>query len=188
MNEIWKDIPGYEGLYQVSNLGRVKSFWLGKEQIMKSCKNSSGYLFVKLYKDGKKKHYKIHRLVASVFLPNPNNLLQVIHKDEDKTNNKVDNLEWCDCSYNVNYGTRNNKVAKANSKPILQFSLDGKFICKWDSATQVERETGIKQNCISPCLKGKRKTAGGYIWGYADDYEQIPFKIFDLEIYRKKVA
>ena len=114
MIEIWKDIEGYENLYQVSNLGRVKSLnynHTGKEKIMKA-KKDKGYLRVQLYKDGKPKFYSVHRLVATSFLPNPNNLSQVNHIDEDKSNNIVDNLEWCSAKYNSNYGTRIQRIVE----------------------------------------------------------------------------
>lgn len=185
--EIWKDVEGYPN-YQVSNMGRVKSLKFGKERILKSGKNKWGYVLVALCKDGKQKTFKVHRLVASAFIPNPNNLSQINHIDEDKTNNRVDNLEYCDCKYNINYGNHNEKMAKSKSMPVLQFSKTGEFIRKWDGLRQVERELGISHNHICSCLKGRYKTAGDFIWGYADDYERIPFKVFDLELYRKKVA
>ena len=94
--EVWKDVFGYEGLYQVSNLGRVKSLKYGKERILKPLKDGGGYIFVHLCKNGERKMYKIHRLVAFTFLTNPQNLSDVNHKDEDKTNNSVQNLEFCD--------------------------------------------------------------------------------------------
>ena len=169
MNEIWKTIEDYPN-YMVSNMGRVKS--LGndktrKEKILKSCKCRGGYVMVNLYKDGKKKYLTIHRLVASAFLNNPDNLPQINHIDEDKTNNRVENLEYCTAEYNSNYGTHNERIAKSLSIPILQFSFDGEFIKKWDNTMDVQRELGIYQSNISSCLKGKRKTAGGYIWKYA---------------------
>lgn len=170
MNEIWKDVEGYEGLYQVSNLGRVKSLGNNKnrkEKIMKISKNKDGYLYIDFHRNGKHKKFLIHRLVAQTFLDNPNNLPQVNHKDENPTNNSVDNLEWCNSKYNNNYGTRNNKASNTLSKPILQFTKTGEFIRKWDSATQVKKEIGINQGDISNCLKGNLKTAGGYKWCYA---------------------
>lgn len=168
MNEIWKTIDDYPD-YMVSNMGRVKS--LGndktrKEKILKGGKDKYGYLFVKLWKEGKHKMFRIHRLVATAFIDNPNNLPQVNHIDEDKSNNRVDNLEFCTAEYNLNYGTHNEKIAKSLSIPILQFSKTGDFIKKWDSTMQVERELGINQSSITKCCKGKRKTANGYIWYY----------------------
>lgn len=121
MEEFWKDIKGYEGFYQVSNLGRVKSlakyqkgnggsiFWR-KETILKPANSGRGYLMVVLIKNKKRKSYILHRLVADAFIPNPYNLPQVNHKDENKTNNVVSNLEWCDNKYNSNYGTRNIRI------------------------------------------------------------------------------
>lgn len=167
--EIWKDIEGYPN-YQVSNMGRVKSLnynRTGKEKILKGIKNRKGYLQVGLCKEGLQKTVKVHRLVASTFIPNPNNLSQLNHIDEDKTNNCVDNLEWCDSKYNTNYGTRNKKISNIISKPILQFTNSGEFIRKWDNTAQVEKELGIKHCNICLCLKGKRKSAGGYKWCYA---------------------
>ena len=159
--EEFRDIPGYEGLYEVSNLGRVRS--LETERILKPSKNTWGYLFVSLYKNGIKKAVRIHRLVALAFIPNPDNLPCINHKDEDKTNNTVDNLEWCDDKYNANYGTRNERIAEKTRKPVLQFDLLGNFIREWPSITKVEEETGIWQTHISKCCLGLRHTAGGYL-------------------------
>ena len=108
MKERWIAIEGYKGLYEVSNLGRVKSL-ISNGLILKQSKDKDGYYIVSL----KRKSFRVHRLVAIAFIPNPNNLAQVNHKDEDKTNNCVDNLEWCDATYNINYGTRNEQVRKS---------------------------------------------------------------------------
>lgn len=169
--EIWKDVEGYEGLYQISSKGRVKSLGNGssgnsKEKILKGLNDKYGYLQVNLYKEGKQKTFKVHRLVAKAFLDNPYNLPQVNHKDEDKTNNCVDNLEWCNCEYNINYGTRTERFIKSKSIPILQFSKNGEFIRRWDGIRQIERELGINRNPISKCCKGKQKTAWNFIWRY----------------------
>lgn len=125
--EVWKDIPGYEGLYQVSNLGGVKSIKrpdaagsrLLREKILKPTIGTRGYLNVGLRKDNMQKKIEVHRLVAMAFIPNPQNLPQVNHKDEDKVNNCVDNLEWCSRSYNVNYGTRNGRMTKTKMFKLL---------------------------------------------------------------------
>ena len=169
LKEIWKDIEGYEGLYQVSNMGRVKSLGNNKtrkEKILKNSKGSIGYLQVGLYKEGKVKYFRVHQLVASAFIPNPDNLPQVNHRNEDKTDNRVENLEWCNRSYNTNYGTRNERIAKAQSIPILQFSKSGELVKKWESAKEVERELGFYGTNITRCCKGKLKSVGGYKWRY----------------------
>lgn len=114
--EEWREIKNYPN-YMISNRGRVKSLnynKTGEERIMKFAINKKGYCCVVLYKDKKQKHYLVHRLVATAFIPNPNNLPQLNHKDEVKTNNCVDNLEWCDAKYNINYGTHNNKLSLAH--------------------------------------------------------------------------
>lgn len=117
MKEIWKDIEEYEGLYQISNLGRVKSFprkgtHTTKERIIKFAKSNKGYLIAILKNNDVQKAFSVHRLVAKAFIPNPNNLPQVNHKDENKENNNVNNLEWCDNWYNSHYGTRLHRIAK----------------------------------------------------------------------------
>lgn len=106
INEIWKDIDGYNGLYQISSLGRVRN---KKGRLISPRKKWNGYIEVQLYKASKKKHYQIHRLVAEAFIPNPNNLPQINHKNEIKFDNRLENLEWCDNSYNVNYSKRRSK-------------------------------------------------------------------------------
>ena len=103
--EEWKEIPGYEGLYEVSNKGNVRN--VRRNKLLRLSKNNYGYIQVSLYKNGIKTGPKVHRLVAEAFIPNPDNLPMINHKDEDKTNNNVDNLEWCDVKYNNNYGTKN---------------------------------------------------------------------------------
>ena len=110
--EIWKDIQGYEGMYQVSSHGRVRSFKWNRCKILKTRKDKKGYIVVTLTKHSKNYVPKVHRLVAIAFIPNPNNLPQVNHKDEDKSNNNIDNLEWCTNEYNRNYGTRNERAIK----------------------------------------------------------------------------
>lgn len=171
MSEIWREIEGYEGLYQVSNEGRVRS--LGndktrKTKFLKPYDNGWGYLFVVLYKDGKMKKFFIHRLVAQAFLPNIFNLNEVNHINEDKTNNCVDNLEWCSHKYNTNYGTRNERVSEKLSKPLFQFTKTGEFIRDWSSVIEVERVLGYRRGSISSCCSGRYKSAYGYIWKYKE--------------------
>ena len=173
--EEWKDIDGYEGLYEVSDWGRVKSLENNKsrkEKILKGVKNTYGYLQVHLCKDGKVVWKKVHRLVAQAFLENPQNLPQVNHKDECKTNNSVDNLEFCDNKYNVNYGTRNQRSGeKLTNHPTKSKRVDqidpqtGEVIRQWESTREAGRN-GFKQNHVSDCARGKYKQYKGFIWKY----------------------
>ncbi len=163
MQEIWKDIKGYEGLYQVSNLGKVKNVKLGK--IIKVRCNEQNYLKLDLHKNGAKKAYKVHRLVAEAFIPNPNNYPQINHKDEKKQNNEVTNLEWCTPKYNANYGKRNNKI----SKKVIQLALSGEIVKIWASQIEAAKSINCCPSSISNCCRGKRNTAGGYHWEYAKE-------------------
>ena len=156
-----KDIKNYEGLYAVTPEGEVWSY--KRKKFLKPRADRYGYLYIDLYKDNVMKTYKIHRLVAEAYLPNPENLPQINHRDENKTNNCLQNLEWCDCKYNNNYGTRNEKISNSKKIPILQYDLDGNFIREWSSAIDVGREV---RGGICQCLKGKTKTAYGYKWVY----------------------
>ena len=174
MREEWRPVVGYEGLYEVSNMGKVKSLermkWNGNgcykipERILKPKKDKGGYLQVNLSKDGKDKWCTVHRLVATAFLPNLDNLPQVNHIDENKENNCVQNLEWCSRSYNINYGTRNEKI----SKPILGIDRVTGLIVEFPSIREAERKLGIAPSNICACLKGRYKSCGGFYWMYAD--------------------
>lgn len=154
MTEQWRSIKNYEGLYEVSNWGRVKNTRTGR--VLKPMKNWKGYLNVILCKDGVHKTCKVHRLVAQAFLPNPNNHPQVNHINEDKTDNRVDNLEWCDGAYNVRY---------SQTKTVYQYTLDGQLVRVWPSTQECARN-GFYQNAISNCCNGKRKTHKGFRWSY----------------------
>ena len=171
--EVWRDIEGYEGLYQVSNMGRVKS--LGrkdrfgrviKERILEPAVTHNGYLRVGLHVDGKRKMLRVHRLVCEAFHENPDNKSEVNHVNENKTDNRACNLEWSTRTENCNHGSRNERVAKALSKPIGQFSLDGKLIKVWQSACEARRQTGFDQGYVGAVARGKFKQAYGYIWKY----------------------
>ena len=164
MQEIWKDIKGYEGLYQISNLGNVKSI-SKKVKKLKPFNDKDGYKLVNLYKNKKIKQVRVHRLVGINFIPNPNNLPQINHKDEDKSNNIVSNLEWVSLIDNCNYGTRNQRI----SKRVNQYDLKGNFIRTWDSIIQIEKEMNIFHSRIIEACKGQRKQIGGYKWRYADE-------------------
>ena len=165
LNEIWKPIKGYEGLYEVSNLGRVKSIRFGKERILKPGTDKRGYLHVVLSKNNKQKTHKVHRLVMEAFIPNTDNLPCVNHKDEDKTNNVDTNLEWCDAKYNQNYGTRIERIAEKLSKTVLQYDLEGNFIREWKSSAECGRN-GFNQGAVAACCRGERQQAYGYKWVY----------------------
>lgn len=197
MEEIWCDISDYKGLYQVSTLGRVRSLdriiydqgrhWFQNGKILKASSQKSGYLFVTLSKAGKAKQYRVHRLVAQAFIPNPSKLPQVNHKDEDVTNNKVENLEWCTAKYNLNYGNHNQNVAKTlkqhkyqkiaiengrkASTPVLKFTLDGKFLEKYSSQVEAAKNNNIRQGSVSNCCRGKVKQVKGYIYKYLEEHK-----------------
>lgn len=166
MEEVWKDIKGFEGSYQVSNLGRVKSLYRIGERVLSGRKTKYGYLDVMLYKDGKGKNYKVHRLVAEAFISNPDHLPQVNHINEDKQSNVVTNLEWCDNRYNNNYGTKNERTRNALSKPVYQYTKDGALVRSYPSTIEVQRQTGYNQGNINRCCLGKAKSAYGYLWSY----------------------
>lgn len=166
MKEVFKDIKDYEGLYQVSNLGRVYSIRTNK--FLKPKLNRCGYLSVNLKYKGSRVTKSIHRLVAEAFIENVNDLPQVNHIDEDKTNNCVDNLEWCSAKYNINYGTRNEKAAQHFRKPVLMFDLNNNFIKEFNSAAEAcSYVNGNSCNIIGCCLMYEHyNSAYGYRWKY----------------------
>lgn len=165
--EIWKDIKGYEGLYQVSNYGNVKSLnylRTGKERILKQGTRKGGYKRVALCNNGEMKFYLVHRLVAEVFLENPRNLPQVNHKDENSSNNHVSNLEWCTPKENSNYGTRNKRIGNAHKGEKhhqarkVQCINTGEIFVTLEEAAEW---SGIKKaSNISRQIQSKRKSAG----------------------------
>lgn len=164
MKEIWKSVNGYEGLYEISNLGKVKS--LKRNKILKA-NIISEYKHVTLYKNGNAKIFKIHRLVAENYIDNPNKLECVNHKDENKINNNVNNLEWCTKKYNCNYGKRNEKMSKKKSKyKIVQKNKEGLIIKIWQNIWDLEHSTTYNKQNIRLCCQNKHKTAYGYKWEY----------------------
>ena len=181
MDEVWKPVAGYEGLYEVSNFGNVKSINWRKKGCSKNLwlkPHPNGYLQVELAKDGTRRFFTVHRLVANAFLSNPLGLPQVNHRDENKKNNCVENLEWCTASYNTKYSIERRKNVEhrefrgRNSKykhsAVLQISVDGNVVKEWENPRAIFLETGMSDWSISECCRGKRKTAYGYKWQYAN--------------------
>lgn len=174
-NEIWKDIEGYEGLYQVSNIGRIKSFHHNKEHIIKSW-NNKGYRVVSLHKHKEHKKQLIHQLVAKAFIPNPNNYSCINHLDRNRANNTVSNLEWTTHHLNnsyyptVVYKSQVMTNRKDLSKQVLQLTLDGWLFKKWVSVREIERTLGYPHAIIGECCRenSRRKSAYGFQWRYAD--------------------
>lgn len=169
MEEEFKEVIGYEGWYWVSNLGNVKS----KFRQLKPYINKYGYYVVNFSKENRMKPFYVHRLVALHFIDNPDNLPQVNHKDECKTNNCVTNLEWCTPQYNHDYGTRNERTGhsqmnKQGSKALLQYDLQGNFIKEFPSVHEASREFGKSRANISSCANGFRNQAYGFIWKFKE--------------------
>ena len=161
--EEWRDVPGYDGVYQVSNMGRVRNKY---GHIMKSS-SCRGYRVLILRKDGKSIGCKVHRLVASVFVPNPDNLPCVNHKNENKADNRAENLEWCSVCYNNTYGTKLARQAAKNRKAVLQYSLDGTFLKRWESSKEAAEFYNCTRENIQSSCNGYTNTARGFIWRYA---------------------
>lgn len=185
MNEIWKPVIGYEGLYEVSNQGRVRSIdrlvraRAGKSRkvkgiILNASDHGNGYLHVKL-SNGKSKTYLVHRLVASAFIPNPRNFVEINHKDENPRNNRADNLEWCNRTYNLTYGERSTKATQTrwnrgsynpkNFKPIAQYTTTGKLVQLYPGI-KIASEQGFSYTGIISCAHLRTHTCGGYVWRY----------------------
>ena len=181
--ETWKDVKGYEGLYQVSNLGRVRS--LGRicngksnsvnrkrSRILTQEVTRFGYCRVRLYSsDGISKHYQTHRMVVEAFIRPLKNDEQVNHINEIKTDNRLENLEICNAEYNCNYGMRNAHLSEKNKqnkhlwcKAVIQKNKDGEIIARYDSRLDASKATGVDDSHIAYCCSGKRRTAGGFIW------------------------
>ena len=175
---IWKNIKEYEGKYQVNQLGQVRSLnyrRTGRIKRLKCSKDNYGYKRVYLCKDNKPKFYRVHRLVAETFIPNPNNLLIVNHIDENKANNCIWNLEWCTVAYNNNYGIHNEKISKTMKQRVKNGyhnnDTSKKIICIetgiiYNTVKEATEAMGCGASTISMCLIGKHKTACGYHWKY----------------------
>ncbi|MGG0891665.1 NUMOD4 domain-containing protein [Cytobacillus horneckiae] len=180
MIEVWKDIPGYEGEYQASNLGRVKSLprlikrkgvrgnQLRKGKVLSSCIDTRGYVSVKLYKGNRCKTINVHRLVCLAFIPSEDVGLHVNHKDGDRTNNNVENLEWCTRRENVLHAIKHN-LKTYKTKAVNQYDLQGKFIRRYESIKEAAEETRISASNISAVISGNQGSAGDYLWEYATE-------------------
>ena len=179
-NEVWKDVKGYEGKYAVSNMGRVKSLYnerhkIFREKILRPGNHGNEYLYVNLYRNGEQKKYWVHRLVLMTFNPiDGMENLEVNHINEFKDDNRLENLEWCDRSYNNTYNGRHKRVAEKNSIPIAQLTLDGKLIKAWKSSMEAERE-GFNHSNIIKCCKNKFNREGnniykGFRWMYLSEF------------------
>lgn len=178
MQEIWKDIKGYEGCYQVSNTGKVRSLNYRQTKQMKelSCRvNHKGYVDVHLSKNGKSKRIVVHRLVAQTFILNPKALPQINHIDGNKQNNNINNLEWCNNSENQKHayekGLKLKKIGVNNPghKKLNQYDLQGNYIKTWDYIKQAGDSLNIPNSNIVKCCKKTYKTAGGFVWRYANN-------------------
>lgn len=195
--EIWKPIEEYNGLYEVSNFGRVRSldrvvFQQGRKQvyrgtIMTPFKNHHGYYCIRLSKGNKKKTFSVHRLVAKAFIPNPKNYPCVNHMDETHTNNNVSNLEWCTQEYNMNYGTARRRIAEANGTNVAQYSLDGNLLGCYYSIKEASRITGVCANSIQGCVSGRYYTGGKFFWIATDAPEEKITPVFSKR-YRGKIS
>ncbi len=172
MKEIWKDVQNFEGLYQVSNLGRIKSFRKStkygcqNEYILKPSIANNGYAQVTLYNNTARHKFLVHRLIASAFIPNPDNLPQINHKDENRLNNCVSNLEWCTAEYNNAYGTARLRAVDTRSKPIEQLSFDGNVLAVYRSARIASQILGIRKGTLVNAINAHTQCQG-YFWRYS---------------------
>lgn len=204
--EVWKDVVGYEGLYEVSNMGRVRSVkrivnstnprqtWKTiNERILKPAPyghtpkcGGVRHLGVALHRNGKQKTEKVHRLVAMAFIPNPNNYPIINHKDENPHNNRADNLEWCDHKYNSNYGERTERWRKSfPATTVLQFTLSGNLVAQYESAVEAAKSVRVSSSLIHNVCSGNQcHQAAGYIWRYANPKPQHIARIEKLRQYK----
>lgn len=191
MEEIWKDIPEWEERYQVSNKGLIRNKKTFRIRAIN--KHPSGYSLVTLYVGTKGKNQLVHRLVAKAFIPNPNNYPCINHKDENKANNCVENLEWCDYQYNNNYGTKKERSSKTQqndinkSKPVLMYSIMGNLLKEFPSCAEIKRDYGIPKNSITHVCNpnNKYKYSNGYIWIYKHLVDK-EYKKIDWSFYQER--
>lgn len=169
MKEVWKDIAGYEGLYRVSNFGVVRSLPRATTsgRVLRQMADKDGYMKVSLSKNNKLKRCSVHRLVAMAFIPNPQGLPVVNHKDENKANNIVENLEWCTVAYNTAYKGGLERRGNKRRVPVNQYTLDGIFVQRWSCALNAAKALGISRGNIVSCCTGKRNKTGGFAWKYS---------------------
>lgn len=206
MKEIWKDIEGYEGSYKVSNMGRVRSIphetpygIRGIDHILPQYGNGHGYMAVDLWKRNKSKRCYVHRLVASAFIPNPGNYPQVNHKNEDKSNNNVSNLEWCTCNYNNNYNNLRKRVrqiyrSNGNCRAIDLYTKDGKFLKTYESASDVIKDGFVRRAVYNVCTH-KNRTHKGFVFCFHGEIpisgfqkpDKMPKKVYKFDSEKKLV-
>lgn len=172
VKEEWMPVVGYEGFYEVSNLGNIDSLNdYNRKQKRKRLKpniGAKGYSYVVLSNRIKRKTIKVHRIVAMAFIPNPQGFPVINHKDENKLNNCADNLEWCTIKYNVNYGTGIERRIRKTQCPVIQLSLQGVEICRYESITDAAKETGSRKGDIVAVCRGKIDKTNGFKWMYVD--------------------
>ena len=170
MVEVWKEIEGYSGDYEISNFGRVRSNKAGKSKILKQHKKTGGYLYVVLCKNNIAKPYRVNRLVAIAFVDNPNNYPYVNHKDSVRTNNFSENLEWCTAKYNSNYGKTRENISNGKKRPVAQIDIrTGKVLNVFPGSIDACKFLGIKNSTnINKCCNGKIKQSHGYKWARVD--------------------
>jgi hypothetical protein len=185
-NEIWKPIKDYEGLYEVSNYGRVRSvdhveyiphprnpLYIQKRKIYGRIKklrhHKAGYWITDLYKENIGTTKTVHRLVAEAFIPNPQNKPEVNHIDENKENSRVENLEWCSRVENVRHGTALTRMGRGHWTPVIQMTKDGTFVKRWDCMQEAADKLGLHMTHISAVCRGRSKSHGGFLWRYPDE-------------------
>lgn len=172
--EEWRAIKGYEGLYEVSNTGRVRTIKKGNPYVLKMY-DKFGYKDVILWKNNKMKNKRVHRLVAEAFIPNPNLYPIINHKDENRSNNNVENLEWCTYKYNSNYKNSRKRCSKnsGNNRKVLQIDFDGNIISEYYNMSEASRISGVNQSLISQCCRMEKTRGGGFLWCFSENKNDI---------------